>query len=95
VAQSVKRPTLDLSSGLDLRVVSSSPSLGFMLGLEHTYIHKNKVEQTGAQCLLTTCVTSTKSLNFSEPHFAHLKDEGIGYLKIVVRIRDYNKVPSL
>ena len=29
VAQSVKHPTLDLSSGLDLRVVSSSPTLGF------------------------------------------------------------------
>ena len=26
VAQSVKHPTLDLSSGLDLRVVSSSPA---------------------------------------------------------------------
>ena len=28
VAQSIKHLTLDLSSGLDLRVVSSSPTLG-------------------------------------------------------------------
>ena len=32
MGQSVKRLTLDLSSGLDLRVVSSSPTLGSMLG---------------------------------------------------------------
>jgi len=32
VAQSVKHPTLDFSLGLDLRVVSSSPTLGFTLG---------------------------------------------------------------
>ena len=36
VAQSVKRQTLDLSSGLDFRVVSSSPTLGSMLGAEPT-----------------------------------------------------------
>jgi len=36
VAQSVKCPTLDLSSGLDLRVVSSNPMLGSMLGMEPT-----------------------------------------------------------
>jgi len=34
VAQSVKHLTLDLSSGLDLRVVSSSSSLGSALGME-------------------------------------------------------------
>ena len=34
MAQSIKHPTLDLSSGLDLRVVSSSPTLGFMLDME-------------------------------------------------------------
>ena len=34
VAQSVKRLTLDFSSGLDLRVVSSSTTLGSTLGLE-------------------------------------------------------------
>ena len=28
VAQLIKRPTLDLSSGLDLRVMSSGPALG-------------------------------------------------------------------
>jgi len=35
-AQSVKRLTLDLNSGLDLRVVSSSPTLGSTLGMEPT-----------------------------------------------------------
>jgi len=34
VSQSVEHQTLDLSSGLDLRVVSSSPVLGFTLGVE-------------------------------------------------------------
>lgn len=33
---SVKHPAQDLSSGLDLRVMSSSPVLGFMLGVEPT-----------------------------------------------------------
>ena len=36
VAQLVKGPTLDLSSGLDLRVVSSSPALGSALGIKPT-----------------------------------------------------------
>jgi len=36
VVQWVKHPTLALSSGLDLRVVSSSPVLGSMLGVEPT-----------------------------------------------------------
>ena len=36
LAQSVKPPTLDLSSGLDLRVMSSSPALGSTLGEEPT-----------------------------------------------------------
>ena len=30
----VELPTLDLISGLDLRVVSSNPALGSMLGIE-------------------------------------------------------------
>lgn len=34
MAQSVKCLTLDLSSGLNLRVMSSSPMLGSMLGVE-------------------------------------------------------------
>lgn len=34
VAPPVKRPTLDLNSGLDLRVLSSSLELGYMLGVE-------------------------------------------------------------
>ena len=36
VAQLVKRPTLDLSSGLDLRVMSSSSAMGSSLGVEST-----------------------------------------------------------
>lgn len=34
VAQRVKHLTLDFGSGHDLRVVSSSPALGFMLDVE-------------------------------------------------------------
>ena len=36
VAQLIKASTLDLSSGLDLRVVSSSPVLEFILGMAPT-----------------------------------------------------------
>ena len=41
MSQSIKHPTLDLNSGLDLRVVSSGPELKakrlfLMLYLEHT-----------------------------------------------------------
>ena len=36
MAESVKHSTLDLSSGLDLRDMSSSPILGSMLGIEPT-----------------------------------------------------------
>ena len=43
MAQLLKLPTLDLSSGLDLRVVSSSPTLGSTLGVKSTYKkEKNK-----------------------------------------------------
>ena len=42
MVQSVKRPTLDLTSGLDLRVVSSSPMLVSILGMEPT-LKKNVV----------------------------------------------------
>ena len=45
VAQLVKHLTLDLSSGLDLRVVSSSPSLGSTLGMEPTQKQKQKQKQ--------------------------------------------------
>jgi len=41
--QSVKHPTLDLSSGLDLRVRSSSPSLRCMLNVEPTKTRKEGV----------------------------------------------------
>ena len=42
MAQSVKGPTLDLSSGLDLKVVSLSPVLGFVLGMKPTKKKKKK-----------------------------------------------------
>ena len=42
MAQSVKLPTLDLSSGLDLRAVTSSPMLGSMLGVVPTQRKKKK-----------------------------------------------------
>ena len=34
MAQSVKHPTLDFSSGYDLRTLRSSPMSGFVLGME-------------------------------------------------------------
>ena len=37
MAQSVERPTLDLSSGPNLRVVSSNPALGTTLGVKPTF----------------------------------------------------------
>ena len=42
MAQSIERLTLDVSSGLDLRVASSSPTLGSTLGVEATQKHKTK-----------------------------------------------------
>ena len=42
VAQPVKDRLLDLSSGLDLRVVSSSPALGSTLGAEPTQKKERK-----------------------------------------------------
>ena len=42
VAQSVKHSTLDLISGLDLRVVSSGPRLGSTLGMKATLKQKGK-----------------------------------------------------
>ena len=41
VAQLVKHSILNLSSGLDLRVMSSSPVLGSMLGMESTLKKKS------------------------------------------------------
>jgi len=42
VAQLVKHLTFDLSSGFDLRVMSSSPMLGSVLGVEPTKKKKKK-----------------------------------------------------
>ena len=42
MAQSVKHPTLDLSSSLDLSVVSSSPGLGSTLDAEPVKKKKKK-----------------------------------------------------
>ena len=42
MAQLVEQLTLDFSSGLDLRVISSSPTLGSMLGVEPIYKKNNR-----------------------------------------------------
>ena len=42
MAQSVECPAFDLSSGLDLRVVSSSPALDSTLGVEPTLGRKRE-----------------------------------------------------
>ena len=42
MVQSVKCLTLDLSSGLDLSVMSSSPMLGSVLGVEPTSEKRKK-----------------------------------------------------
>ena len=47
VAQSVKHPTLDLSSGLDLSVMGSSPSLGYKIKEKKRPLWMLCVEQTG------------------------------------------------
>ena len=43
MAQSVKYPTLDLGSGLDLRVMGSDPALDFTLDTKTTLKTKNKL----------------------------------------------------
>ena len=43
VAQSVKHLTLDLSSGHDLTIVSSSPTLGSMLGIKKKKLKKRSI----------------------------------------------------
>ena len=48
VAQLVKCLTLDLSSGLDLRVVSSRLALSSMLGVEPTLQKQQKVPKQGS-----------------------------------------------
>ena len=42
MAQLVKHLTLDLGSGLNLRVTSSSPTLGSMLGMELLNLKKRE-----------------------------------------------------
>ena len=42
VAHLGKHPILNVTSGLDLRVVSSSAALGSTLGMESTLKHKNR-----------------------------------------------------
>jgi len=46
VAQSVEHLTLDLRSGLDLKVLSSSPALGSMLGVRSTQKNKKKKKKS-------------------------------------------------
>ena len=46
MAHTVKCPTLDLSSGLDLRVVSSSPALDSAWGVKPTQEKKKKKKRS-------------------------------------------------
>ena len=41
MAQLVKHPILDISSGIDLRVMSSSPALGFTFCVEPIFFKKS------------------------------------------------------
>ena len=50
-AQSVKHPNLDFSSGLDLKVMSSSSTLGSVLGMEPT-LKKKKYKSPLMEYLL-------------------------------------------
>jgi len=52
MAQLVKPPTLDLSSGLDLRVVTSSPTMGSTLGVVPTQKKKKKIYNCKAILLI-------------------------------------------
>ena len=63
MAQSGKPLTLDFSSGLDLRVLSSSPALGSMLGEEPTLKKKRQaliqlVWDVAAACILNRLLCS-------------------------------------
>lgn len=51
MVQSIKCPTLDLSSGLDLRVLSSSLMLGCMLGAVSPLIGLKETRGAGPSCL--------------------------------------------
>ena len=62
VAQAVKRLTFDFSSGLDLRVVSSSPTLGSMLGMEPTLQKQNKNPPPNIECLYSESSISKEAL---------------------------------
>ena len=53
LAESVKCLTLDLSSGLDLRVVSSSPILGSALGMKPTLKQNQKKKKSREELLAT------------------------------------------
>ena len=62
VAQSAKHLTLDLSSDLDLRVMSSSPMLGSVLGVEPT-LKKKKVQRN---CKFLLMPTAKDNNNFKK-----------------------------
>ena len=55
VNQSVRHPALDLSSGLDLRVVSSSPALDSILGMERTLKKKKYFKEFNNKKLRKVC----------------------------------------
>jgi len=61
VAQLVKHLTFDLSSGFDLRVMSSSPMLGSVLGVEPT---KKKKKRMSISFLHTSFLNYWKPFRF-------------------------------
>lgn len=65
MAQSVKQPTLDLSSGLELRVMSSRPTLGSVLGVKPTK-KKNQTNKNKIQTSIQSIVLEHKSIQGSE-----------------------------
>lgn len=76
MAQEVKRLTLDLSSGLDLRVLSSSPTVSSLLGMETTEKKKKKSLGVKGKCNLGLFY---KNLEFRGKKATLLLDFVLGY----------------
>ena len=75
VAQSAKPPALDLSPGLDLSVVSSSPALGSTLGMEPTL---KKREKESKQALYKGHVLWYRYLPIHRKKFSDMLGNAIG-----------------
>ena len=75
MTQSVKCLTLDLSSGLDLRVMSSSPALDCTPGMEPTkktfFLNRNKMRESRLSPLHMYSKTLTSFCKFGFTQLAH------------------------